>query len=110
LLGGESWQSGSFSGRSLLLCLIERAFNVAGGDHMLVVLIKLDPVSLDEVVILPSPRIDRVHRDALLVLSVGALGSDEDGRLGVFEWRRVIGRLAAVISRAHIASGMRFVS
>ena len=77
--GCESWHDLAFSRRSLLLCLIERAFNVADGDHMLVVLIKLDPISLDEVVVLPSAGIDGVHCDALLVPSVGALGGNEDG-------------------------------
>src|SRR6266571_3258055 len=86
LRGGESGHDLAFSRRSLLLCLIERAFNVADGDHMLVVLIKLDPIGLDEVVVLPSAGIDRVHRDALLVPGVGTLGGYEDGRLGVFEW------------------------
>src|SRR6266851_8949431 len=63
LSGREAGHDLAFAGRDLPLRLVKRAFHVAARSHALVVLIKLDPVSLDEVVVLPSPGIDRVNRN-----------------------------------------------
>src|SRR5262249_5415250 len=54
-------------------------------------------------------RVVGVDGIAIAVARVGAFGGDKDRRLGVIKRRRVIGRLAAVIRRTHIAARMRFI-
>src|SRR5437773_5790575 len=89
--------------------LVKRAFHVATGSHAFVVLVKLDPVSLDEVVVLPSPGIHGVNRDAHRVLSIGSLGGNEYRRLCILERSRVVSGLAAIVRGAHVASRVGFV-